>query len=248
MTDLHVHTRFSDGADAPEEIVRAAIARGMETVGFSDHSPLPFPCDWCMTGEGAEAYRAEVTALKEKYRGRIRILLGVEQDFFSVTPTDGYDYVIGSVHFLSAGGRLWPVDEDEATFCRIAREVFSDDFDAMAEAYFSLVAGVAEKTNADVIGHFDLISKFNEGEKLFSESSPRYRAAWQAAADRLLASGKPFEINTGAMHRGYRTAPYPSAEIRAYLRARGARFLLSSDSHSAQTLCCRFEDYAPETR
>lgn len=35
--DLHVHTIASDGSDAPEEIVRKAIDRGLEAVAITDH-------------------------------------------------------------------------------------------------------------------------------------------------------------------------------------------------------------------
>ena len=43
--DLHVHTTFSDGKNTPEEIVLEAIRRGMDTIGFSDHSlGYEIPC------------------------------------------------------------------------------------------------------------------------------------------------------------------------------------------------------------
>ncbi|MGZ6286169.1 MAG: DNA polymerase/3'-5' exonuclease PolX, partial [Ktedonobacterales bacterium] len=36
--DLHVHTDWSDGHDAPERMVEAAIARGYQYMAFTDHS------------------------------------------------------------------------------------------------------------------------------------------------------------------------------------------------------------------
>ncbi|MBQ0005173.1 MAG: hypothetical protein KBS68_04840, partial [Clostridiales bacterium] len=92
-------------------------------------------------------------------------------------------------------------------------------------------------------GHFDLISKVNEKDHLFDEHHPRYVAAWQKAADKLLESGRPFEINTGAISRGYRTQPYPSLEMIEYLKERGASFVLASDSHNTETLCYDFDKY-----
>ena len=75
---------------------------------------------------------------------------------------------------------------------------------------------------------------------------PRYVKAWQNAADILLKTGKPFEINTGAMSRGYRTSPYPHKEIRDYIRAHGGKLILSSDSHSKETIAYKFADYLGE--
>ena len=120
---------------------------------------------------------------------------------------------------------------------------FGGDIYAFAEAYFDTVGRVPEIPGCSVIGHFDLIAKFNEQTPLFDESCPRYVAAWQAAAEKLLLSGLPFELNTGAMSRGYRSVPYPAPPILRYLAERGARFLLSSDSHSPGTLCFGFDTW-----
>ena len=72
---------------------------------------------------------------------------------------------------------------------------------------------------------------------------PRYVAAWQYAVDELLIYDIPFEINTGAISRGYKTQPYPSADMIAYIREHGGRFVLSSDAHSADNVAYQFEKY-----
>jgi len=246
MTDLHMHTTFCDGANTPREMAEAAAALGLEKIGFSGHSYTFFDERYCMSRAGTERYRAAVAALKEAYRGRMEVLLGVEQEYWSAAPTEGYDYVIGSVHFLRFGDVYEPLDDDEQTLRRIAAERFGGDWYALAEAYFALAGDVVRRTGADIIGHFDLITKYNEGGKLFDESHPRYVAAWRRAVDALLPYGRPFEINTGAMARCCRTEPYPAKPIRDYIRAHGGRFILSSDSHSTETLCYRFEEFADE--
>lgn len=246
MRDLHIHTTFSDGRNTPEEVVLAAIAKGMTALGFSDHSYTHFDTAYCIPKEQIPAYRASIATLKQKYAGQIEIRCGIEQDFYSEESTDGYDYVIGSVHYVKVGEAHLPVDESKERLLDAVHRHFGGDIYALIEAYYETVSQVAKKLHPSIIGHFDLISKFNEGGTLFDESHPRHIAAWKAAADKLMAAGIPFEINTGAISRGYRTAPYPAAPIREYLRARGARFLLSSDSHRADTLCFGFAAYANE--
>lgn len=44
--DLHSHTKYSHGADEPEEMFAAANARGLEILGFSEHSPRPQGYDY----------------------------------------------------------------------------------------------------------------------------------------------------------------------------------------------------------
>jgi len=241
LSDFHVHTDFCDGRDTAEAVVESALSMGLTALGFSGHSPIDGQEDWCMTAEKALAYRNEIARLQKKYRDRISILCGVEQDLCSGRAPAVYDYSIGSVHLLNADGTPVSVDLSRADQKNIVKTHFDGDFYAFTEAYYASVAQVVERTNCSVIGHFDLITKFNEGNLLFDPQHPRYIKAWQAAADRLLLTNRPFEINTGAISRGYRTAPYPDTDILVYLRDRGARFLFSSDSHRADTLCYRFD-------
>ena len=75
MKDLHMHSAFSDGKNTPEEMIEAAIALGLDTVGLSDHSHAE--SDECgMSPEGSAAYRAEMDRLKPLYAGKIRVRPG----------------------------------------------------------------------------------------------------------------------------------------------------------------------------
>ena len=243
MKDLHMHTVFSDGKNTPEEMILEAIRLGLDTVGISDHSHLD-PCG--MTLEATEEYHREIARLKEKYAGQICVLCGLERDFISDDFSD-YDYVIGSVHLLTMpDGHHVSIDWTAEKQREGVEKYFGGDWYAFAEAYYATEARVVEVTKCDIIGHFDLITKFIEQEPAFDVHHPRYVKAWQNAVDELLKTGKPFEINTGAISRGYRTEPYPSREIRDYIRAHGGKMILSSDSHQIETIAYKFEDYIDE--
>ncbi len=241
--DLHTHTNFSDGENTPEEMIEAALKRGLTCLGISDHSYTSFDPEPCVPKERLEERREVMAALKEKYRDRIRLCCGIEQDIDSDFPAEGCDYVIGSVHYLLLGGEYCHVDYLPKHQRETVERYFSGDWYAYTAAYFEKVSEVVERTNCDIIGHFDLVSKFNEKEHLFDEKHPRYVAAWRAALDRLLPYGKPFEINTGAISRRWRTTAYPNAEMIDYIRSHGGKLLLSSDAHSAESLCFAFEQY-----
>ena len=240
--DFHVHTSFCDGRDEAEDVVRAALSLGMKRLGFSGHGHVPFDPVIGMSPENTERYRREVARLREKYRGQIEIFCGVEQDYFSDLPTDDYDYVIGSTHTLCVNGRYHHVDWGADKLRAMIDEGFGGDPYAMVEAYYRQETDVVRVTHANIIGHFDLLTKFNERDPLFDEGHPRYVAASDAALDALLETGKPFEINTGAISRGYRTTPYPSIRLLRRIAERGGTVVLSSDSHRADTLCFQFEE------
>ena len=243
LRDLHMHTSYCDGTAAPEEMILSAIDKGLTAVGICCHSYTAFDESYCIKKADIPRYIGELHYLRAKYFDRIHVLCGVEQDHYSDQPTDEFDYVIGSVHYVKEGEEYIPVDESAEILKNAADKYFGGDIYALCERYFDTVADVAEKTSCDIIGHFDLITKFIEKEPLFDTAHPRYRAAWQKAADELLKYDIPFEINTGAISRGYRTTPYPSAEIIAYIKERGGRFILSSDAHSAGDIAFQFEKY-----
>ena len=66
-------------------------------------------------------------------------------------------------------------------------------------------------------------------------------AAWQAALS-ALGNKIVFEINTGAISRGYRSEPYPASPILAELQKMGGKVLLSGDAHNVESICGHFED------
>ena len=246
MEDFHVHSTFSDGSASPEEVVQAAVRLGMTRLGFADHGYAPYDLDCCMKQEMIPAYLDQIRSLSVRYADKLEIYCGVEQDLFSTQSTELFDYVIGSVHYLHMEGQYIPVDYREQDLLTAADRFFGGDCMCLAEEYFRTVSAVYDATRCDLIGHFDLITKFIEQEPAFDLNHPRYVKAWQQAADRLLATGKPFEINTGAISRGYRTEPYPAKDIRDYIRAHGGKLILSSDSHKKETIAFGFDEFISE--
>ena len=242
-TDLHTHTTYCDGRSTPEEMVISAIEKGITTLGLLAHSYVEFDRNYAIDPERVEEFRAEVLRLREKYKDRINILFGIEADYFSTEQYGDTDYVIGSVHYFKDGEEYRNIDNSPPVFIKMVEDCFDGDYYRMAELYYEQVSRIKEQTCADIVGHFDLVTKFNEGDVLFDTSDERYRAAWRRAADRLIAEGAVFEINTGAIARGRRTTPYPSREIRDYIRERGGKFILSSDAHFADKLAYDFDKY-----
>ncbi len=240
LRDYHVHTNLCDGKNSPEEVVLSAIEKGFTTLGFSGHSPLLSEY-WCMTKENEQIYRSEIKRLKEKYLGKIEILCGIEQDYYS-EKTEGYDYIIGSVHGIKVQGEMVFMDDTDDALRKGIEKHFGGDPLSLAERYFELVSDVKNKTGADIIGHFDLLLKFNDTCPLFDTSHPRYINAAKKAIDILSKQNVLFEVNTGAMQRGYRNTPYPEAQMISYLREKGCDVIITGDCHDSAHLGYGFED------
>ncbi len=236
-SNLHTHTTYCDGKNTAQEMIRRAIELGWKSIGFSGHAYTPCDTAYCMSREGTLAYQKEILSLREEYRDKIQIYLGIEQDLFSDAPTFSYDYIIGSTHYLLCeDGSYAAVDESPETTAAAVKRYFGGDYYRYAQAYYRQIAGVAAVTHCDIVGHFDLITKFNEGGCLFDESDPRYRGAALEAMEQVVQTCPLFEINTGAMLRAGRCVPYPAAFLLRHLHHLGGQVILTSDCHRIEGL------------
>ena len=249
--NFHTHTTWCDGRDTPEAMILSAISKGFDAIGFSSHAMLPENVlDWVLTPDKAVAYSKEIRALAAKYADRIKVLCGVEADYIpgganpdratysAISP----DYIIGSVHFVAAeDGALVCVDESPQALSDGIRDHFGGSAESYIRAYYRQVCEMVSRFDFDVVGHLDLVRKFNAKHPYFDEGAAWYLEELTTTADAVAASGKIAEVNTGAISRGWLDDAYPSPAFRKLLRERGVRFILSADAHSADAIDCAFD-------
>jgi len=233
---VHTHSILCDGKDTLPDMAAAAYEAGAASFGASGHSPTPIPHDiGCVLPDDWTEYRAEVLRLREAYDGRMDVLLGVEWDSQSIgDPPEWLDYWIGSVHNLRdpQTGRYHPIDWDTEKLLACRDALFGGDIWKTARGYYEEVSKLAVR-RPTILGHIDLITKYNEGGVLFDEDDPRYRTAALEALRAADPTATVLEINTGAMARGYRTAPYPALFLLREWRAVGGGVILTADAHTA---------------
>jgi len=239
--NLHTHTIFSDGKNTVAEMGEGALRAGCTSLGFSEHSPMALEIDPSMAGIDIAAYRAEVLRLREEYAGRMEVFLGLEQDIDSAPSSEAYDYRIGSVHGVWKDGRYLCVDDSQEYLQQAVEKHYQGDIYGFVQDFYQREAEIYRKTGCEIVGHFDLVTKFNEGGRLFQEDDPRCLDAAIGALEVLLRHDVIFEINTGAMSRGYRSLPYPSSTLLRAIHERGGRICITSDSHSDTTIMYGFE-------
>ncbi len=233
---VHTHCTLCDGADTPERMAAAAYDAGVRYLGFSCHSHTPIPED-----EGAvlprdmTAYRETVLRLRQLYAGRMEVLLGLERDSCADVRAEGFDYWIGSVHYQQANGSFYAADWGQEQFLACRDQVCGGDALGVVEGYFQAVCRVAEQ-RPTILGHLDLITKLNAHNCLFDEDAPRYRAAALEALHAADPQATLLEINTGAVARGYREAPYPAPFLLREWRKMGGDVILTADAHRASAV------------
>ena len=141
IANYHTHTPRCRHAWGEEQAyVENALARGLKIFGFSDHTPQFFPGDYYsfmrMYPEELPGYCNTVRSLQKEYRGRLRIPLGLEAEYYPGTWQEllprlqdaGIEYLILGQHWLGneegehgSGGAT----ADEALLRRYCRQVIA---------------------------------------------------------------------------------------------------------------------------
>lgn len=111
--NYHTHTwRCNHASGTEKEYVEAAIEGGMKVLGFSDHTPYPFPdgynSSFRMEVSQLEDYVETIEKLRDEYRRDIEIRIGLEVEYYPrffgdlTRLTDQYpvEYYIMGQHFI----------------------------------------------------------------------------------------------------------------------------------------------------
>ena len=240
ISNFHTHTNMCDGDNTAEEMVLSAIDKGFSALGFSGHGYTDFDLSYCM--KDMPKYIAEIKRLKEKYKNKIEIYLGVEEDIRCPQNRDDFEYIISSSHYTFVNGKNMAIDSSFDGF-KDCLEAWNGDVLEMAKEYFESFCDYILKRKPDIIGHFDLLTKYDQtGETPFFSGNAEYEKTAKKYIGIAARSGCLIEVNTGAISRGYRKDPYPSEMLLKEILKNDGRIILSSDSPSVDSLDCEFDN------
>lgn len=231
FSNLHTHTVFSDGKNTVTENIRSAIDKNMLSLGFSDHSFTSCDTSYCMKLSDYDRYIQTVNTAKAEFKNIIPVFLGIEKDYYSDIDKSAFDYILASVHYIIKDGICYPIDHSGKQQLNCIEDAFKGNVYDFVKYYFSLVCEQAALIKPDVIGHFDVISKFS----LMPEDDKYFYIAGDALKE-TIKHCKCFEINTGAIAKGYKKMPYPHINLLKMLYDLGGEIVINSDCHSCENL------------
>ena len=263
LFNLHTHTRFSDGSSEPETYIEEAILQGFSTLGFSDHSPVPFENTFAIREKEVLDYGRTIKLLQQSEivnrkseivnrKSEINILLGLEIDYIpGVTRSFSeyrellqLDYTIGSVHLVrnSDPSSLWFIDgPDIAIYDKGLQEVFNGDIRKGVTAYYRQIREMVAGQKPDIVGHLDKIKMYNR-DRYFSEDDAWYVQQVDETLDQIEETGCIVEINTRGLYKKRSDTLFPGPAILKKLLARNIPVTLSSDAHKPHELSLLFDE------
>lgn len=251
--NLHTHSHFCDGKEAPEEYVKRAITLGFHTLGFSSHAPVPFENKFAIREDRLEEYFQTIRDLKIKYHDRISILLsleidfipGITKDFAGFVKTGNLDYTIGGVHLIRKKGieDLWFIDGPlQERYDEGIEKLFNGHGRKGVEAYYNQVLEMVGTQKPDIIAHFDKIKMHNKN-RYFSEEEGWYKdLVWKTLKFIADESDCIIEVNTRGLYKKRSDTFFPSPAILEQIHHLKIPVTLSSDAHQPQELNGYYEE------
>jgi len=234
--DYHMHTPLCRHATGePTEYAAKALQVGLKEIGFSDHSPMEEDDfdDWRMRDNQLADYVAKVQQARQDHP-QLTIRLALEVDFLpdrvewirQLAIRHPWDYLIGSVHYVSGG---WDIDSP------FKRELWKRcDVDAVWSEYFDRLTQAAQSGMFDIIGHTDLPKKFGHLPK--RDITPLVETFLEACKK----SDTAIELNTAGLRKDCREI-YPSRSILQLAHTKGVAITFGSDAHAPGEVGADFE-------
>ena len=225
--DYHMHTPLCCHAvGEPVDYARRAVEVGLTEIGFSDHSPMrrdDFD-NWRMRADQLDEYVAKVR-LAQKEFPQLTIRLALEVDYLpgqeewirELAARHPWDYLIGSVHYVS---ETWAIDDPS----KLSEWKHRDSFEVWS-VYFDWLTRAAATGLFEIIGHADLPKKF--GHRPTQSCTALYEKFLTAAKK----SNCAIELNTAGLRKDCKEI-YPSSEILRLAFAKGVPITFGSDAHA----------------
>ena len=236
LADLHTHTKYSHGGNSPAEMYAAAQARGLEIIGFTEHSPRPLGFDY------ANEYRDKLTRHLPDYarevleikaanaHGPCRVLFGMEMDWLdgqldftraSSTAYD-FDYLLGSVHFIGQ----WGFDDGAQPWKDMSQEECETQYTRYFEAWERMLASGL----FNIAAHPDLIKIFSVEQFHVWLAKEESLALVRRGLAALRHSGMSMEVSSAGLRKACREI-YPAPPIMAMAAEMGLPISFASDAH-----------------
>lgn len=227
--NYHTHTTLCNHATGDErEYIECAIKGGLKILGFSDHTPMPFPkshfSSYRMKLEETEGYISKLQALRKEYKNDIDIKIGFEAEYFPALFDSmleflsqyEYDYLILGQHFNKNEFDCEHYNGRPTSDPSILKQFYNQMLEGFATGKFVYIA------------HPDLL-QFTGDPALYKKYTEDF---CRKAAERNI----PLEINMLGYAVG-RHYPYP--EFWDIAAKCGCTAIMGCDAHAPEYLCDR---------
>lgn len=245
LIDCHTHTQFSMDSEADiSKCIRRACELGLAAYAITDHCECNAwyseehysakekeVLDYYDYARDFEASVSAVTALKEKYAGKLNLICGTELGQIlhdravaeKVNADKRLDLIIGSVHQIAGEKDFYYIDYTQMSM---------DGIYDLLERYFKEVAEMCRTGLFDVLGHITYCLRYMKQRNGIEADISRFDDIIADSFRTLAQNGKGIEINTSGIRQGFGDT-FPDLKYAKMFRDLGGEIIsVGSDSHT----------------
>jgi histidinol-phosphatase (PHP family) len=245
LADYHVHTEFSFDSDyVMEEVVKDAIAKGLDEICFTDHVDYGLMLEYGSEGttpkpdiHGNPRYNVDyqryletIGMLQEKYKGQIVLKRGLEygmqmchlEEYRQLYARYPLDFIIHSNHQVDDIELYWP-----EFFAGKTQKEYNRVY------YEEILRTVTAFKDYSVLGHLDSMNRYDPLGPCPEED---FIDLVQEILKIAIADGKGIEINTSSTRYGLKDTTPSLSILKRYRQLGGSIITIGSDSHKKEHL------------
>jgi histidinol-phosphatase (PHP family) len=250
IRDGHIHSPYCPHGtkDSFDLYIEKAINEGLTEISFTEHMPLPggFINEEILkssapTIEGIEGYFKELAIVKEKYKQKIKINIGLEVDY-----VEGHEEEIKellnrygsiledglvSVHFIKLEDKYYCVDYNPVEFGKLVElfggveKVYDKYFETLLKAIKADLGAFKPKR----IGHPTLVRIFNSEYPLDYTNSELI----EEIVKEIKLRNYEVDFNTAGIRKPFCKEIYPSGLFAELVKNYEVNVVYGSDAHNA---------------
>ncbi len=229
ICDYHLHSINSpDGFDPIDLMCEYAIKNGVAEIAITDHYDVTSNKAY-YNEFNFDKIKAEVFAAREKYAGKLKVMLGMEigqpqadgAEAKRFLKNNSVDFIIGSIHNLKNDSDVFFYDYNKIS-C-----------DMVFDKYLDEVIEMARDFDYDVIGHitYPLRYMFNCGGRTVDLTN--FEGKLKCLFKILVERKKGIEINTSGIFSEMAQTLPPLYVVKLFKECGGEFVTIGSDSHKA---------------
>ena len=248
LIDCHTHTQFSVDSEADLGMCAERADRlGLDAYAVTDHCECNswYPAEHYSDGDDMhDSYRykdcfldsvAAVTALKEKYNGKLNLICGVEMGQPQAVPEaaafinadERVDFIIGSLHQIRGEKDFYYIDYID---------LGTDKIYDLLERYFMELNEMCRTNSFDVLGHLTYGLRYMKQRHGIEPDISRFDDIIADSFRTLAQNGKGIEINTSGLRQGFGET-FPNLRYTKLFREMGGEIMsVGSDAHTAEDI------------
>lgn len=239
LADLHTHSMFSfdGGKDATlDNMAKRAMEAGLTHLAVTDHCDINNEIEGNHPVPDREALYHAIMEAKEKYRGKLDILFGIEMGEATQYPEQAlamlerypYDIVLGSLHNIKGEKDFYWFD-----YAQYSNAQLHEFFDRVLEESL----GVCDFPHVRVITHLTYMERYMYRQGMALDYSLHQEGLCRLF-DRIIQNNLVLELNTSDLATGYALPPAPLLSL--YRERGGTRVCLGSDAHEPSAIARNF--------